>query len=88
MEKKRERECRRKIAANSKELKRIKKAEKDKRGEREIWARLKELNSNFAKVKGQKNLDDKRKSFVFPRLVYFHPINCKLHFIKNILPCK
>ena len=38
----------------TKELKRIKKAEKDKRDDKEMWARLKELNINFAKMKEQK----------------------------------
>ena len=54
-EKNQKRESRCEIAAVNKELKRIKKAEKDKRDKKEMWARLKELNSNFAKMKEQKN---------------------------------
>ena len=50
----------------TKELKRIKKAEKDKRDEKEMWARLKELNSNFAKMKEQKKLDNKKKKLYLP----------------------
>ena len=45
----RERRC--EIAAKNKELKQIKKAEKDKKDGREMWARLKESNDNFAKMK-------------------------------------
>ena len=50
--KKRERRC--EIVAKNKELKRIKKSKKDKRDEKEMWARLKELNRNFAKMKEKK----------------------------------
>ena len=50
--KKRQRRC--EIVAKNKELKRIKKSKKDKRDEKEMWARLKELNCNFAKVKEEK----------------------------------
>ena len=46
MKKRRERRC--KIATKNKELKRIKKTKKDKRDGKEMSARLKELNSNFA----------------------------------------
>ena len=60
------RERRREIAAKNKELKRIKKAEKDKRGKREMWARLKGLNSNFAKMKEQKYFDNKKRKLYFP----------------------
>ena len=35
-------------------LKQIKKAGKDKRDKKEMWARLKELNHNFATMKEQK----------------------------------
>ena len=31
-----------------------------------MWARFKELNSNFAKMKEQKKLDNKKKKFYFP----------------------
>ena len=54
---KKKKESRREIAAKNKELKRIKKAEKDKRDEKEMLTRLKELNNNFAKMKEQKKLD-------------------------------
>ena len=33
----------------------------------EIWARLKELNNNFAKMKEQKKLDKKKKIY-FPQV--------------------
>ena len=39
---------------------------KYKRDKKEIWARLKELNHNFAKMKEQKNLDNKKKQLYFP----------------------
>ena len=51
--------------AKNKELKQIKKAEKDKRDKKEMWAKLKELNNNFAKMKEQKKLDKKKKLY-FP----------------------
>ena len=50
----------------TKELKRIKKAEKDKRDEKEMWARLKESNINFEKMKEQKKLDNKKKKLYLP----------------------
>ena len=53
---KKKKECRREIAAKNKELKQIKKAEKDKKDKKELWAGVKELNNNFAKMKEQKNL--------------------------------
>ena len=52
-------------------LKQIKKAGKDKRDKKEMWARLKELNHNFVTMKEQKNLMIKRKSFIFPRFCLF-----------------
>ena len=55
-------EHRHEIATKNKELKRIKKAEKDNK---EIWARLKELHNNFAKMKEQKQLEEK-KMLYFP----------------------
>lgn len=39
------------IAAKNKELKRIKKGEKEKEDGKELWSKLKELNNNFAKIK-------------------------------------
>ena len=62
------REHRHKIAAKKQ---RIKKAEKDKRDEKEMRARVKELNHNFAKMKEQKKLDNKKKSFIFSRFCLF-----------------
>ena len=47
-------------------LKQIKKAGKDKRDKKEMWARLKELNHNFATMKEQKKLDNKKKKLYFP----------------------
>ena len=31
-----------------------------------MWARLKELNNNFAKMKEHKKLNNKKKKFYFP----------------------
>ena len=62
--KKREHRC--ETAAKNKELKRIKKSEKDKRDEKEMWARPKELNSDFAKMKEQQKLDNKKKKLYLP----------------------
>lgn len=39
------------IAAKKKELKRIKKGEKEKEDGKQLWSKLKELNNNFAKIK-------------------------------------
>ena len=58
---------------------------KYKRDKKEIWARLKELNHNFAKMKEQKNLDNKKKKTLFSLgFIYFNKINSKLILIKNI----
>ena len=51
------------MAAENKELKQIRKAEKEKEDEQELWSRLKELNNNFAKMKEQKKLNNKKKEF-------------------------
>ena len=59
--KQRKRERRQEIATKNKELKRIKKAEKEMEDKKELWSKLKELNSNFAKMKSQKKLNDKTK---------------------------
>ena len=53
------------IATKNKETKQIKKTEKDKKDKQEMWARLKELNNNFAKIKEQKK-PDKKKKLYFP----------------------
>ena len=63
--KQQQKEHRRETAAKNKELEQIKKAEKDKKDEKEMWARLRELNNNFAKIKEQIKLDKKKKLF-FP----------------------
>ena len=58
---------RREIASRNKELKRIKKVEKDKLGERKLWSRSQELNSSFAKMKEAKkqiNNKNKQKGFI------------------------
>ena len=60
--KKEKKECKHEVAAKDKELKRIKKVEKNKK---DMWARLKDLNNNFAKMKEQKKLDKKKKLY-FP----------------------
>ena len=57
-EKNKKKEHRREIAAKNKKLKRIKRAGKDKKDEKEMWVSLKELNNNFAKMKEQKKLDN------------------------------
>ena len=54
------------IGTKNKELTWIKKTEKDKREEKEMWARLKELNHNLEKMKEQKTLDNKKKKLYFP----------------------
>ena len=59
--KQRKRERRQEIATKNKELKRIKKTEKEMEDKKELWSKLKELNSNFAKMKNQKKLNDKTK---------------------------
>ena len=59
--KQRKRERRREIASKTKEPKRIKKAEKEKANEQEFWSKLQELNNNFAKMKGHKKLNNKKK---------------------------
>ena len=43
------------------ELKWIRKAEKEKENEQELWSRFKELNNNFVKMKKQKKLNNKKK---------------------------
>ena len=79
-EKNKKKEHRREIATKNKKLKRIKRAGKDKKDEKEMWVRLKELNNNFAKMKEQKKFDKKKalSSLVF---VYFNTISCKLILI-------
>ena len=61
--KKKKKEQRHAIATKNKELKQIKKAEKNKRDKQEIWARLKKLNNNFAKMKEQTKLVKKKKLY-------------------------
>ena len=65
--KKRKRERTQEIAAQNKELERIKKAQKDQKDEKELW----ELNASFAKMKEHKKLNNKkRKSLVNLTLVF------------------
>ena len=64
--KQQKKEHRREIVTKNKELEQIKKAEKDKKDEKEMWAILRELNNNFAKIKEQIKLDKKKKLFFFP----------------------
>ena len=61
--KKKKKERRHVIAAKNKELKQVKKAEKNKRDKQEMWARLKKLNNNFAKMKEQTKLVKKKKLY-------------------------
>ena len=58
--KNKKRERRREITAKHKELKWIKKAEKDRPDKKEMWASLKELINIFAKMKEEKK--KKKKS--------------------------
>ena len=87
-EKKQKKEHRCEIVAKNKELRWIKKAEKDKKNKREMWGRLKELNNNFAKMKEQKKTWLEEKALFSLGFVYFNMISCKLILIKNILSCK
>ena len=77
----REKNCQRtKTKRNGRE-----KTNKKRERKKEIWARLKELNHNFAKIKEQKNLDNKKKTTLFSLgFIYFNKINSKLILIKNI----
>ena len=59
--KKRKRERTQEIAAQNKELERIKNAKKDQKDEKELWCRLKELNASFAKMKEHKKLNKKKR---------------------------
>ena len=59
--KNRKREQRRDIAAKNKELKRIKKEEKNKQDEKELWDRLREINATYAKIKEIKKQHKKKK---------------------------
>ena len=54
--KNRKRERRWGIAANNKEIKRIKKEKKNKQDEKELWDRLREINGTYAKIKESKKL--------------------------------
>ena len=45
----------------ARELTWIRKAEKQKEDEQELWSRFKELNNNFVKMKEQKKLNNKKK---------------------------
>ena len=73
---------------NPRELKQTRKAQKNKKDEKEMWARLNELNNNFAKMKEQKKNLIKRKSFISLGFVYFNTINYKLILIKNVFSGK
>ena len=44
------------IEANNKEIMRIKKEEKNKQDEKELWDRLREINGTYAKIKETKKL--------------------------------
>ena len=57
----RKRERRKEIASKNKELRRMKKAEKDKLEEKEPLCRLQELNSDFAKIKKKTQKKGKKK---------------------------
>ena len=59
--KQRKKEQRQEIASKNKELKWIKKAEKEKANEKKMWSKLQELINNFAKMKQHKQLNNKKK---------------------------
>ena len=59
--KKRKRERTQEIAAQNKELERIKNAKKDQKDEKELWGRLQQLNASFAKMKEHKKLNNKKR---------------------------
>ena len=59
--KQRKREQRREIVSKNKDLKLIKKAEKEKVNKKVFWSKLQELNNNFAKMKVNKKLNNKKK---------------------------
>ena len=59
--KNRKREWRQEIAAKNKELKRIKKEEKNKQDKKELWARLREINATYAKIKESKKQHKNKK---------------------------
>ena len=63
MEKRKNRkyEQRQEIAAKNKELKRIKKEEKNKQDEKELWDRFREINATYAKIKESKKQHKKKK---------------------------
>ena len=65
-------------AAKNKELKRIKKAEKEKEDKKELWCRLKELNGNFAKIKEQKKWNNKKKKIhLYSQYLFLILVCCK-----------
>ena len=59
--KQKKREQRREIVSKNKDLKLIKKAEKEKVNKKVFWSKLQELNNNFAKMKVNKKLNNKKK---------------------------
>ena len=59
--KQRKRGQRREIVSKNKDLKLIKKAEKKKVNKKVFWSKLQELNNNFAKMKVNKKLNNKKK---------------------------
>ena len=59
--KQRKREQRREIVSKNKDLKLIKKAEKEKVNKKVFWSKLQELNNNFARMKVNKKLNNKKK---------------------------
>ena len=67
------------VEKKKKGLRRIKKVEKLKQDQKEMWARLVGLNNNFAKMK-EKKKKMKRKNSIFSRL---HLFVCKLFLIKK-----
>ena len=62
--KQRKRERRREIAARNKELKRIKKAKKDKEDEKLLLCRFRKLNASFGKMKEHRKLNNKNRKIL------------------------
>ena len=72
----RKRERRKEIASKNKELRRMKKAGKDKLEEKEPLCRLQELNSDFAKIK-KKTTKKRQKKPIKTKTKNFH---CNIYY--------
>ena len=83
----RKRERRKEIANKNKELRWIKKVEKDKLEEKKPSGRLQELNSSFAKIKENKKETKKKKQWKQKRktfiVIFINCFYCKLFLLIN-----